>query len=389
MVNTYQTGRESGLVSTTLAFGYNTLNSYNNSITIQGTQPYSAEGSSLLDNFAWYANNNNVLDGFYEELAFQTAIMPYDSTISEYWHYLEPFDAGNYDGYGQLQTRVIERSGYTGEYAFSAAANIDNKLYLGGTLGIHAVRYYENIYHEESDVADYEPYFDSFRFDEYNSTRGYGFALKLGMLFKPIHILRIGATFQAPVVYHLTDDKFTELSTYWNSNSGLTDGYASSGLYSKEYILRTPLRASISSALLLGKLGLISMEYEFVDYSSADLDSPGYKFIDENAAIANDFEKGHNVKAGAELRLNPIYLRGGIQYYSNPFVNKENGSDILVYSAGIGFRINQTSIDIAYAIKSGKELYGLYSVNPASGEFESASITNKTSNLIVSLGYKF
>ena len=346
--------------------------------------------SSLLDNFAWYANNSNELDMFYEDLAHQTALMPLDTVTNTYWHYLEPFDAIGYEGYGQEQIRVVERRGHVGEYVASAALNFSHKFYLGGTFGLHSVRFYEDIYHREIDVDDLEPDFDAFRFGEYNSTRGTGYVFKVGMIYKPIHILRIGASFHAPVVYQLTDDKFTDLNTYWDSNSGLSDDYASSGLESKEYTLRTPYRASLSTAVLLGKLGLVSAEYEYVDYSTSDLDSPGYKFIDENNTISKDFGVAHNLKAGAEVRLNPAYLRAGAQYYMNPFIDKRNGSDIWVYSGGIGLKSNQTFFDISYSLSKSSDLHVLYQHSPEFEEGFEKAVNNYTrSNVMITVGYKF
>lgn len=386
LVSHYKTGRNNGVVGATFAFGYNALNNFHTTAMMQGIN----ENSSLLDNFTWHANNTSSLDIFYEELAHTTALMPLDTTSNTYWHYLEPYDAIGYEGYGQEQRRIVERRGYVGEYVASAAMNIGHTLYLGGTFGLHAVRFYEDIYHTETDVNDLEPEFDSFRFGEYNSTRGYGYVFKVGMIFKPIHSIRIGASFHAPVVYKLTDDKFTELDAYWDTNAGLEDGYASSGLFSKEYTLRTPYRASLSAAMVLGKLGLISAEYEYVDYSSADMDSPGYDFVDENIAISQDFGKAHNVKAGAELRLASTYFRAGVQYYMNPFTDDRNGSDIMVYSGGIGFRGNPVYLDLSYSLSTSSELYGLYHHSPdIAGGFERSVNDYNRSNIMLTLGYKF
>lgn len=386
LVTSYASNRDQGIVGMSFAFGYNALRNFHSTTMIQGIN----SSTSLLDNFTYYANNSNELDPFYEDLAHQTALMPLDTITDTYWHYLEPYEAIGFDGYGEEQVRVVERRGYIGEYAFSAAMNVGNKLFLGGTFGLHAVRFYEDIYHEETDIDNLEPQFNSFRFGEYNSTRGYGYVFKLGIIYKPIHILRFGASFHAPVVYQLTDDKFTDINTYWDVNSGMNDGYESSGLFSKDYTLRTPYRASLSTAVLLGKMGIISAEYEYVDYSMADLDSPGYKFIDENSAVSRDFRATHNVKAGAEFRFNPVYVRGGAQYYMNPFADERNGSDMFVYSAGIGFRTNQTFVDIAYSLGISSELYGLYQHSPEFEEgFEKSRNTYHRSNIQVTLGYRF
>jgi long-subunit fatty acid transport protein len=386
LVSSYTTGRNNGLVGTTFAFGYNALNNFHSTTIMQGVN----EQSSLLDNFAWYANNSSSLDIFYEDLAHSAGLMPLDTVSNTYWHFLEPYDAIGYEGYGQEQRRIVERRGYVGEYVASAALNIGHKLYLGGTFGLHAVRFYEDIYHSETDVQDEEPEFSSFRFGEYNTTRGYGYVFKVGFIFKPVHMIRIGASFHAPVVYKLTDDKFTDLYTYWDTNSGLEDGYVSSGMFSKEYTVRTPYRASLSTAVVLGKLGLVSAEYEYVDYSSADMDSPGYDFVDENIAISRDFGKAHNIKAGAELRLNNTYFRAGMQYYMNPFTDERNGSDIMVYSGGIGFRGNPVFVDLSYSLTTSSELYGLYQHSPEFEDgFERSFNDYNRSNIMLTLGYKF
>jgi hypothetical protein len=386
MVTAFNSNRNNGIVGTVFAIGYNTLRNFNNAATMQGVN----NSTSLLDDFAYHANNYNTLDGFYEDLAFQTGLMPLDTALNTYWHYLEPYDAIGYDGYGQEQVRVVEKRGYIGEYALSTAVNFNNMLYVGGTFGIHALRFYEDVYHKETDFNDLEPFFDAFRFGEYNTTRGYGYIFRIGMIYRPIHILRFGASFHAPVTYYLTDDKFTDLNTYWDVNSGMTDDYASSGLFSKDYTLRTPYRASLSTAVLLGKMGIISAEYEYADYSQADLDSPGYKFNDENISISRDFGVTHNLKAGAELRLNPVYIRGGVQYFMNPYTDERNGSDMFVYSGGIGFRSNQTFIDLAYSLGMYSELYGLYQHSPEfEGGFEKAHNSYNITNVKVTVGYKF
>ncbi|MCF8225589.1 MAG: outer membrane protein transport protein [Bacteroidales bacterium] len=376
--------KNGGLMNVTLGFGYNALNNFHSTTLMQGVN----NNSSLLDNFTWNANNNTELDIFYEDLAHELALMPLDTIDDKYWHYLEPYDAIDFDGYGQEQTRIIEKRGYTGEYVFSGALNLDHKLYIGGTMGIHVVRFYEDIYHEEFDFNDLEPDFDAFSFVEYNSTRGYGYVFKLGLIYKPIHMLRLGAAFHRPVVYNLTDDKFTDLNTYWNSNAGISDGYVSSGMFSKKYTLRTPFRASASAALLLGKIGLLSAEYEYVDYSMSDLNSPGYRFSAENITISRDFTAAHNVKSGFELRFNPVYVRGGFQYYMNPFADKRNGSDIFVYSGGLGFRFNQTFVDLSYSMMTKSELYGLYHYAPEFEDgFEKSYNSYRRSNIMVTLGY--
>ena len=62
--------------------------------------------------------------------------------------------------------------------------------------------------------------FDSFRFREFNSTRGWGYTFRLGMIVRPIQLIRVGASFQLPTYYYLTDEKFTDMNSYWDNGSG-------------------------------------------------------------------------------------------------------------------------------------------------------------------------
>jgi hypothetical protein len=74
----------------------------------------------------------------------------------------------------------------------------------------------------------------------------------------------------------------------------------------------------------------------------------------------------------------------------NPFTDNRNGSDIFVYSGGIGFRTNQTFIDIAYSLSMSSELYGLYLHTPEFEDgFEKSVNSYNKSNLMVTIGYKF
>lgn len=391
IVTAFDRKREEGLVGSVFSFAYNSLNNFHSSTTMQGENFQ----SSLLDNFTWHANSE-FFDGivyddanFYEDLAFETSLMPLD-TMSGYWHDLQKNTAVGYDGYGEEQVRIVDRRGYLGEYSFSYALNFSNKVYAGATFGIHSLRFYEDIYHTEEDINDLTPDFVSFRFGEYNTTRGTGYAFKVGVIVKPINILRIGAAFHAPTIYRLEDVKFTEMYSYFNSSSGIGDGYDSEGEHAKKYTLRTPYRASLSAALIIGKLGIVSAEYEYLDYSTSDLDSPGNPFAKENIAISQDFKNVHNFKAGAELRLNPLYFRAGTQYYMNPYIDPRNGSDIWIYSAGLGFRTARSYIDFSYSLRNWSELYSLYKYAPESEEgFERSVNKYSAANIMVTMGYKF
>ncbi|RLD56297.1 MAG: hypothetical protein DRI97_07765 [Bacteroidetes bacterium] len=377
---------KSGIAGFAYSLGYSSLANFNNRSTLQGINT----NSSLLDDFTWHANetvdpitgaNHDDLNPFYEGLAFDSNLMPYDSVAGRYWHDMQ------LDGYGQEVYRNSEQSGYIGEYSISGAVNFSNFIYIGATFGIHAVRFYEDIYHTETDANDQVLDFNSFRFREFNSTKGWGYTGRFGMIIRPFHLLRVGATFHLPTYYNLTDEKYTDMSSTWDNGSGISDASASSpnGVY--DYKLQTPFRANVNASLILFKIATVSLGYGYVDYSTSRLDAYDYKFIDENQQIKQDLQASQSANAGAEIRIQSLYLRAGAKYMTSPFINEENNAETLEYSAGIGFRTKQIVFDVSYSYATRTDIYGIYAFEPGSNE---VSINDLSSNnLMFTIGYKF
>ncbi|MDF1575446.1 MAG: hypothetical protein P1P86_09670 [Bacteroidales bacterium] len=378
MVNAMTRDRSSGIVGAAFALGYNTLVNFTNSTTIRGISRY----SSMLDDFTWHANADpDNLSPFYEQLAFDTYLMPYDETSESYWHDMQ------LDGYGQQLYRSSLQSGYIGEYSISGAFNFSNLLYFGGTVGFHSVRFYEDIYHSETDQDNHVLDFDSFRFREYNSTNGWGYTARFGMIFRPIQMLRIGASFQLPTYYRLTDEKYTDMDSYWDSASGIQDASEGSpnGIY--DYKLKTPFRTSAHVSLILFKLATVSAGYEYADYSAARLSAYDYPFIDENDEIRQAFQAVHNLKAGAEIRLGTLYVRAGGQYLMSPFTDSRNNAESWVYSGGLGVRTPRVFFDLSYTHSATTEVYGMYAYEPGANEISVNDINGN--NLMFTVGFKF
>jgi len=378
MVSAISRDNETGLAGASYALGYNTLINFNNRTMTRGTNT----NSSLLDDFTWHANNDpEDLSPYYEQLAFDAYLMPFDSAAGAYWHDMQ------LDGYGQEVSRVSERSGYIGEYSISGAFNYSNLVYFGASMGIHAVRFYEDIYHTETDLDDHVLDFNSFRFREFNSTSGWGYTFRFGMIIRPIQLIRVGASFQIPTFYYLTDEKVTDINSYWDNGSGIADVAETSpnGIY--DYQLRTPFRVNTHASIILFKMATFSAGYEYIDYSSARLDAYDYKFIEENDRIRQDFQAAHNIKAGAELRLSALYFRGGMQYLRSPYSDSRNDAEAWILGGGLGIRARGAYFDVSYTHSGRSEVYGMYAFEPGTNEVAINQI-NKN-NLMLTVGFKF
>ena len=366
-----------GFVGASFSFGYNTLVNFNNRTTMRGVN----NQSSLLDDFTWHANANpDNLSPFYEQVASDAYLLPYDEADEEYWN-----DIQN-GGHGQQQSRFLDQRGYIGEYSLSGAFNFSNLIYFGATMGIHSVRFYEDIFHTESDPDDLLLDFDSFRFREFNSTTGWGYNFRFGMIVRPIQLIRIGASFQIPTYYYLTEEKYTDARSYWDTGSGIPDGsaYSPNGIY--DYRLKAPMRANAHASVILFKMATVSVAYEYVDYSSARLDAYDDKFLEENDRIRQDLQAAHNLRAGAEFRIESVYFRGGIQYLMSPYTDPRNNAEEFIYSGGMGVRAKRTFLDVSYSRGTRDEVYGLYSPLPGISEVSINQVN--PNNLMVTLGLK-
>jgi len=382
-VSALSSKRKSGFVSASFALSYNTLVNYNNRTTIRGANA----SSTMLDDFVWRANSDpsfadpDNLDPYYEQVAYDAYLLPFDEDTEEYWNDIEN------GGYGQDQYRLLDQTGYIGEYAMSGAFNFSNFLYFGATMGFQSLRFYEDIYHTESDTRNIIPDFNSFNFREFNSTTGWGFNMKFGLIVRPLQLLRLGAAFEIPTFYQLTEQKYTDASSTWDSNSDIPSGsaYSPNGIY--DYKLKSPMKFKAHASVILFKMATVSAAYEYIDYSGARLDAYDDKFIDANDNIRREYQAVNNLKAGAELRVNSVYFRGGFQYLMSPYADSRNNAEEFIYSGGIGLRTRDMFFDMSYSYGHNEQVYGLYSPIPGVNEV-SINRLNRN-NLMLTIGLKF
>jgi long-subunit fatty acid transport protein len=239
------------------------------------------------------------------------------------------------------------------------------------------------------------------QFNSFLRTSGTGYNGKLGLIFKPIHQIRLGASVHTPTFYNLHDVFETSLASWVTYDDG-SDDYKVYSPYSEyDYDLETPLRANFSGAFVIGKAGLLSVDYEYVDYGSATLrrGGDGYSFVDENNEIAEIFKPVGNIRVGGELLASAnLSLRAGYEYYPSPYNSEAFGSsqpnadaDRITYSGGLGYRSGGFFFDIAYRYSFMKD-YDLLYPAPATDYYaapEMAAFSNVKNKVMFTLGFKF
>ncbi|MBN2861721.1 MAG: hypothetical protein JXN62_01075, partial [Bacteroidales bacterium] len=207
-------------------------------------------------------------------------------------------------------------------------------------------------------------------------------------IVRPVENLRLGFAFHSPTIYRITETISDNISTYFSDEplpyeaSNNAEGY--------NYALTTPFRVMAGAAFQINKIALLSAEYEFVDYRTARFSETGddYNYSIKNQEIKNSLRSGNNLRLGAEVRLNKLYLRGGYNLYGRAW----KGSDLndeLDYNAvsfGLGFREQNLSIDFGFSRLTNPVNYILYD----SGLETAVSDMSVNRNIFsVTFGYRF
>ncbi len=383
---------EAGVVSVNIGIGYNRLKDFN-SVRIAGAP---VANSSFLDYVADNANADNWSD-YYEQLAWDSDLLLQEDNTGIYWHDIE--DAG----YGQSQRKTYSTQGSVDEYSLGMGLNFGHKLYFGASVGVVDVYYNESSTLREADENNGIPYFNNFAFNSHLRTSGTGYNGKFGIIFKPINEIRLGAAIHTPTFFNLHDDFNTSMQSSVTYDEGDTQGYdvVPDNPSTYDYDLETPLRATLSGAFVIAKAGLISVDYEYVDYGSASLrrGGDGYDFIDENSDITEAYKAVGNIRVGGELRVtNEVSLRGGYEYYPSAYneqafnASQPNAdANLVVYSAGLGYHQGGFFLDVAYRYSDTDNFDTLYP-SPVSTDYPAASMAkfNSVKNKVLfTLGFRF
>jgi hypothetical protein len=379
---------QNGLVSLNFGYSFNKTNNLNQNILIRGINP----GSSMAD---FWANSS---EGVYFRDLQDAAGIAYDAWVidtltgsggSSYGTVYSNYGDNPPSIYGQNVRRLINYEGYTGEHAFSLGGNYSDKIFFGVTLGVNRLNYTSHYEHLESTDRVLPSGFHDFTYTDHYENTGTGFTVKAGVIVKPIEALRIGIAFHSPTWYRINEYFYEDMS----SNFSGGDHYNFSVDPQRyQYALATPFRVLVGAGLQLGKMALLSADYEFVDYSTARFSNVGdnYDYSEKNMEIKNSLRGAHNIRLGGELRFDKIYLRGGYGYYGKVFREGEDNAnlDYNSFSGGLGFREKRVSVDFGFTTYNYNQSYFLYPLDNSYDPAVASLNTNKNM-FTLTLGYKF
>jgi hypothetical protein len=372
------------------ATGLNRLNDFNYRYDMALNNP----NHSLLDTYVSDAkgvNFHDIEDDIYGDYAFD--LNP------AWWNWMLDLAPGSADSatyfspvpanVNKLQAKRINSWGSMNEYVFSFGANYNERLFLGLTMGIPMIRYFESSVYSEDNIENSNlVYFDRIMDLE---TRGTGFNIKLGFIYRASDWIRFGGAFHSPTWFGSMNDywRVTMVSEYYDSpdpNSSETYYVTNSPSGSYNYNLRTPWRIQGNLAFIIGNIGLVSADYEYADYGKAEFDAFDYSFSTENIAIGNSYAGTHQIRLGTEWRYSIFSFRAGGKYATSPYQNDINDGSRFSFSGGMGLKAGSFFLDLAYVYRNMKDEYYFYNTP----EYTSGPISNTTTDhyILTTIGLK-
>ena len=373
LVATYNIKSQSNWKTLNFGFNYSSNTSFQSRSIAEGIN----NNSSLLDLYKNQLAQDN-LDPCGSELAWNTYLIDTLSNPSLDYYTAIP-------NYGQNQRNTVLTKGSLGETNLTFGANYNNRLYLGATLGMPSVDYTRNlVYTEEVAANDTTTDLKSFTLSENLTTTGSGVNFKVGIIYRIHDIVRVGAAVHTPSLLTLTDDWSSALTANYKTTS--LDAQSPIGQY--DYTILTPMKALGSIGFVIGKLGLLNIEYEHIDYSTARLSSSGasvYAFSAENKNIQQKYRSTGNIRTGTEWRVDKFRIRAGYAHYGNPFKNNLNDYSVQTLAFGLGYKSSGFYVDFSYSLSTYQRTIYLYDAAYIEGTKQKFALTNVNSTI----GFRF
>ncbi len=306
----------------------------------------------------------------------------------------------------ELQT--ISKGGIT-ELTFGAAANMEDKLYIGGSFGVPILNYSRERRFVESDpTSDTSNEFGYSRFEEDYSVKGLGVNARLGIIFKPVDYVRLGFAVHTPTLYGLKDEyggkMVTDVERLFGPNDKGVDSIASDYYFgnnteSFKYDLISPWKILLSASYVFHESedvtmqrGFITADVEYIThksskFTSADENGDDSYYKGVNSAIKEEYKNAFNFRVGGELKFKTIMTRLGFAMFGNPYKESELKARRMNISGGLGYRNRGVFVDLTYVHSLNKDVNFPYRLSDRENTF--AEINDRNGNLLLTVGFKF
>ena len=354
-----------------------------------------------------YPYGENVVDNLYLN----------SGMIEDQKHNVYTVDADSY---------VLDRAqtGYIGEYDINLSGNINNRVYLGLTVGFKDVHYTAQTSYVEALVSYFDPNMDYVCITDNHEITGTGFDFKAGVIVRPIEEspFRVGLSVSSPTFYKLTTDNYSTI-LYDATENGIVYDYSMDSGDRADFRFNTPWKFGLSAGHTVNNELALGLSYEYADYSTNDMrviTGAGYDWYGDyyDNSDSDPKMKAHTkrtlkgvstIKAGAEYKIDKnVAVRVGYNYVS-PMYKSDGVRDLTLNSpgaymasttdytnwkstnritAGVGLTFDQFRVDLAYQYQTREGDFYPY-MNGLSGQYISdetgqvVSLTNRCNPVTV------
>ena len=380
------------------------------------------------------------------------------SNVDTYYGYIDNSSNNIARNYGQLDylywnTRLVDKNtpslfgydaangydfnrsqrGYIGNYDFNISGNVNDRVYLGLTLGLRTVNYKGYSEYVENLVNASNTAIGTATITDERKVKGTGFDLSAGVIFRPVEEspFRIGLSINSPSWYDLKTENYTTIQND-GQNQGKWEHGKSSEVYN--YKLFTPWTFGASLGHTVGNFLALGASVSYADYSTVDNRYIDGEYVDyygyttetsaSDKVMNNHAKRTFNgvatVKVGMECKVLPqIALRAGYNYVTpaykkDAFKDGAINSEGSYYSSaadytnwkgtnrmtlGVGYIGKNFSADLAYQYSATDgEFYpftnGLAAHDASTNttlvnEAKAVQVSNQRHQVLFTLGYRF
>lgn len=406
--------------SSAFSIGVNRIANFNQDIYYSGSNDYSSFTENAANEFFDYYSdrknaNPNTPDAVIVDQALNDFNVSIPTKLALYTYLVDIDSTGGQKnvisraeaiGLVNQENTIRSRGGIT-EIALGLAANMDDKIYIGGSFGIPIVNIDRETTFRESDASgNGTNKFNYFSYSEDYETKGFGINAKLGVIVKPVEHIRLGLAVHTPTLYALTE-KFssrmiTDLENRFDpkvvddvSSTIFTDNAPAE----YKYDLNSPLKVMLGASYVLREIedvrkqrGFLTADVEYINYkwsaftpAEDNTDASFYKAV--NNDIDDAYKGAFNFRVGGELKFHTVMTRLGFAYYGSPYQDKELKARRMFLSGGLGYRNKGVFIDLTYVHQLNRDVHFPYRLSaPRLNTF--ANLKETGGNVMLTVGFK-
>ena len=390
----------------TLAFGMNTLQSYQNRFSYDGVNQQNSFINSLEEKA--YGTDPSVYDNEYSNnnisslpsLGYSAYLISYDNSYNPpYISYIPPDKI-------MEQKSTVNTSGAVRSWSVGYGGNYNDRFFFGGSLNVLGLsRKIEQTYTEVLlNAGSGNNYLTNFTFADAKQVNGTGVNLTVGAIYKFTDVFRMGASIKTPDYYGIRETYNASINANYNNiELSYQDGTpyylnnASATLTTTKfkYQLYSPMKANLGMSFFMGKLGFFSLDFQYINYKGMFLTSGSTNYLSgDNTTIKNVYRDVITTRAGLEIRADIVRLRAGIGYLPSPYntnvddrIKRVVSDATLLYSTGIGIKLKAMSLDLSYTLTQYSSNYSPYTLNNAQQPL--VQTNNSISNVVLSFSGNF